>query len=286
MTLKRLENSPGWEVKDGDTDIRGWSVYDSTGAQIGKIDGLLFEDTTRRVVYGIVDTNGRNVLVPVGDLDLDESGRRITTRGYDRQRLSTLDAYDESRFDDKAESTYYRNFQSDWKADAHPDYSHKSFAGNDVPQRIRLLEEQLRVGKRETKVGEVVATKKPVTESVTETVELRKERIDIQRHAVNEPVTGEVIGESETIRVPLFAEEAVVDKKAFVKEEVVIDKIAENRTETIREDVRHEELAFAGTEPRIEEEEVVDDVEIQRRGQNIKRTKEDISLRPDRPLGD
>lgn len=286
MTLKRLETSPGWDVKDGDTDIRGWSVYDSTGGQIGKIDGLLFEDSTRRVVYGIVDTDGRNVLVPVGDLDLDESGRRITTRGYDRQRLSSLEAYDESRFDEKAESSYYRNFQPDWKADAHPDYGHKSFASTDVPQRIRLLEEKLRVGKRETQVGEVVATKRPVTETVNETVELRQERIDIQRHAVNEPVTGEVIGEAETIRVPLFAEEAVVDKKAYVKEEVVIDKIAENRTETIREDVRHEELAFAGTEPRIEEEEVVDDVEIQRRGQNINRTKEDISLRPDRPLGD
>jgi uncharacterized protein (TIGR02271 family) len=280
MTLKRLERSPNWDVADGDPDIRGWRVHDRTGGDLGRIEGLLFEDRTDRVVYAIVDAAGRNVLVPIGDLELDESGRRVTARGYDATRIAALGAYDEARFDDKAEADYYRGFVPDWKADAHPTYEARGFT--EPHQRIRLLEERLRIGKRAQQVGEVVATKRPVTETVSETIDLRQDRIEVARHAVDEPArAGEAIGEVETIRVPLFAEEAVVEKRPVVKEEIEIGKRQETRTETIREEVRHEELAFAGTEPRIEETEE----EARLRGQRIDRrdARPDIDVLPDTP---
>lgn len=254
MALKRLDWNSDYKVAKGDPDIRGWSVADSSGNEFGKVDGLLFEPESREVRYGIVKTRDRDVLLPIGSLDVNESRKVITTRGYDQSRISGLSAFTGDSFDETTERSHYKQHNTGWNETAAVDYKTEHFRGN-VPQTIRLIEERLRIGKREEQIGEVVATKRPVTETVEETVQLRKETIDIQRTPVNEPLrAGDRIGnEAETIRVPLYAEEAVIEKTPFVKEEVTINKKSEVTTERIRETVRSEELAFAGTEPTEEE---------------------------------
>ena len=187
MTLKRLERSPDWEVKEGETDIRGWSVFDVAGGEIGQIDGLLFDDATRRVVYAIVRADERHVLVPVGELDLDESGRRVLTRSYDRARLSALEPYDESRFDDQAEAAYYRSHVPDWRGDRRPDYESHHFR-QDVPQPFRLMDQRLRAARRDDLA---FAGSEPRIEADLEEETHYKERLDLRQRGQDIKLRGD-----------------------------------------------------------------------------------------------
>ena len=120
-----------------------------------------------------------------------------------------------------------------------------------MPERIRLMEEKLKIGKRDVQTGEIVAEKRPVTETVREDVTLRREKVDIERHPVNREVRpGETISQTgDTIRVPIYGEELVTEKRPVIKEEIEIKKRPETVTEHVEETVRREELEFAGTEP-------------------------------------
>jgi uncharacterized protein (TIGR02271 family) len=63
----------------------------------------------------------------------------------------------------------------------------------------------------------------------------------IQRRPVNREAGATDIREAE-IRVPLTEEEAVVDKRALVKEELVIGKRVVEDQKTVDADVRREEF--------------------------------------------
>jgi len=275
MALKRLDYTDDYKVTDDSTDIRGWKLVDSTSGEVGTIDGLLFDPADNMVRYAIADLGTRCVLVPVGDIDIQESGRRVVARSYTRDRLMGLRTYTDSEWSDTSEREHYNEHitpiagtQTD-----RLDYSHDLYR-KDVPKRIQLLEEKLRVGKTEVQTGEFTAGKRVVTENVSENVTLKRDEIDIERHAVNRPArAGETIGMgSDTVSVPLYAEKAQVEKQPFVKEEITIDKVPETRTETVSEQVRREELVteqpqirereltFSGTEPteadRLEREQI------------------------------
>jgi len=107
--------------------------------------------------------------------------------------------------------------------------------------RLTLAEEQLAVGKREVGAGGVDIHKRVEVEHVQETVGLRREEIVVERR----PLTGDVgnlrIGEGDAhIRVPLYREEAVVEKVVVPKEEVIIRKKEVIDRETVGADLRSE----------------------------------------------
>ena len=104
---------------------------------------------------------------------------------------------------------------------------------------IDLVEEQLKVGKRETSGGRVrirtYVTERPVEEQVN----LQSERVTIERRPVDrEVMPGEAAFQERTIEETERAEEAVVSKTARVKEEIAVHKDVETRTETVRDTVR------------------------------------------------
>jgi uncharacterized protein (TIGR02271 family) len=72
-------------------------------------------------------------------------------------------------------------------------------------------------------------------------VHLKREEIVIQRRPVNREASATDIREAE-IRVPLTEEEAVVDKRAVVKEELVVGKRVVEDQKTVDADVRREEF--------------------------------------------
>jgi stress response protein YsnF len=80
---------------------------------------------------------------------------------------------------------------------------------------------------------------KPVQEQVT----LRDETVSVERRPVAEgrPVTNPDFTDK-VVEVTENAEEAVVSKAARIKEEVVIRKEATERTETVRDSVRREDV--------------------------------------------
>lgn len=240
-------------------EIRGWTVVDESDREIGRVDDLMFDENTHEARYAVVNIDNRRKLIPIGQLDMDDNRRVVKATGYNRDRLMGLRDYDRSTWSDTSEREHYRDYVPGIQDNDTLDYNRNEFRGQ-VPKRIQLLEEELRVGKRRVKTGEATLSKRPVSETVSEQVNLETEQIDISRRPVNRPAEGQIMGQDETIRVPLYAEEPVVDKQTFVKEEIDIGTKAEQRTETVSEEVRREELdtrglenqrelTFSGTEP-------------------------------------
>lgn len=110
--------------------------------------------------------------------------------------------------------------------------------------RLDVVEERLRVGKREVNRGGVrvrrVVTETPIEEQVT----LRDETIEVDRRVVDRPVDGSTsdLFSEQTYEFTETDEEAVVAKEARVVEEVVVDKSVEERTETVRDTVRRTDV--------------------------------------------
>jgi uncharacterized protein (TIGR02271 family) len=253
VALKKLDWS-SYKVSDDSTDIRGWSLVDQAGGTVGKIDDLLFDPADNEVRYAIANLDGgRRVMVPIGQISLSEGDRRATATGYTRDRLMALRTYEDNDIDETSEREVYREHNPEWRDTDTMDYRSERYRGN-VPQRIQLLEEQLRVGKREFKTGEVEIGKRAVSEQVSEDITLENERLEINRNTVNKPVEGgATLGAGETIKVSLYGEEPVVEKKAFVTEEIEVNKVKEQRTETVRDQIAHEELVTNGMDTKQHE---------------------------------
>jgi uncharacterized protein (TIGR02271 family) len=111
-------------------------------------------------------------------------------------------------------------------------------------ERIRLAEEQLRIGKRVDQGGRVRVRSYVVETPVEEQVTLRDEHVSVQRRTVDRAPTAadEVLFAERTIEATESDEKAVVSKTAHVTGEVVVSKTAEERVETVRDTVRRTEV--------------------------------------------
>ena len=108
--------------------------------------------------------------------------------------------------------------------------------------RLVLSEEELAVGTREVNAGAVDVTKRVETEHVREGVTLRHDEVEVERRPITDgySATGATIGETEEIRIPLHAEEAVVEKRVVPKEEIVVRTREVAETEMVEADLRRE----------------------------------------------
>ena len=110
-------------------------------------------------------------------------------------------------------------------------------------ETIPIVEERLNVGKRVTDHGRVRVRSYAVERPVEEQVNLRQERVDIERRPVDRPVEpGDEVFKEKEIAATERSEEAVVSKQARVVEEVGLRKEADTRTETVRDTVRKTEV--------------------------------------------
>lgn len=108
---------------------------------------------------------------------------------------------------------------------------------------IPIVEEQLRVGKRQVKRGGVRVRAYTVEAAVHEQVQLREEHVTIERRPINERVgDAEALFQERSFEATETAEEAVVGKEARVVEEVVVRKDVGQRVETVQDKVRHTEV--------------------------------------------
>lgn len=124
------------------------------------------------------------------------------------------------------------------------DYANRDTTRGDREDVIPIVEEQLVVGKREVSRGGA-RVRSYVTETpVHEQVRLRNERVDVERRAVDLPLSaadGDAFRER-TIDVTATGEEAVVGKNARVVEEVVVTKSAEEHVEDVADSVRRTDV--------------------------------------------
>ena len=115
--------------------------------------------------------------------------------------------------------------------------------GVEGEQSIPIVEEQLIVGKREVDRGGARVRSYVTDTPVHEQVRLREEKINVERRAVDRPLTdADDAFRERTIDVTASGEEAVVGKTARVVEEVVVSKIAGERVQDIDDTVRRTEV--------------------------------------------
>lgn len=119
--------------------------------------------------------------------------------------------------------------------------------GDSEGRTIPIVEEQLRVGKRETERGGVRVRSYVVETPVHEEIRLREERVDVERRPVSgdgKVTAGDVTSmlREQTVEVRETSEEAVIDKNAIVREEVAITKSVGERVERIDDSVRRTEV--------------------------------------------
>lgn len=104
---------------------------------------------------------------------------------------------------------------------------------------IPVVEEELRIGKRAVQAGGVRVYSRVTETPVEENVNLRQERVSVERRAVDRPITDrDRAFQEKAIEATETREEAVVDKHARVTEEIAVRKDVEEQTETVRDTVR------------------------------------------------
>jgi uncharacterized protein (TIGR02271 family) len=110
--------------------------------------------------------------------------------------------------------------------------------------KIPVVEEELRVGKREVGRGGVRVFARMNETPAEEKVQLREERATVERRPVDRPATEADFAafKEGAIEVRETAEEAVVDKRARVVEEVYVGKETTQHEETVRDSVRHTDV--------------------------------------------
>lgn len=109
---------------------------------------------------------------------------------------------------------------------------------------IPVVQEQLKIGKREVQRGGVRVFSRIVETPVSESIGLREEHVNVERRPVNEPISGldATAFKEQSIEMRETAEEAVVEKSARVVEEVTINKEVTQREQQINDTVRHTEV--------------------------------------------
>jgi uncharacterized protein (TIGR02271 family) len=110
--------------------------------------------------------------------------------------------------------------------------------------RIPVVEEEMKVGKREVQGGGVRVFKRVKDMPVNESVQLRDEKVKVERR----PATGDAATargdafKEESFELRESSEEPVVSKSARVVEEVVLGKEVKQRTENIQDSVRRTDV--------------------------------------------
>ena len=182
-------------------------------------DRHAYEEGLRRGGYLLV--------ADVDSDDIDEAIRALeTTPGVD--------------IEERAAGWREEGWQTPAYAEGRADYGREDYGRTGAAgERLEVVEEQLVVGKREVERGGVrvrsYVTEKPVHEQVT----LRKEHVNVDRHAVDRGLTGGVgdAFQERTVELTETSEEAVVGKQARVVEEVVVSKDVDTVTQDIDETV-------------------------------------------------
>ena len=285
--LRRLSDTKDFEVADGYPDIRGWEVKTPDGRTLGKVDDLIVSTSEMRVLYIDVDVDRSlrsavsdaarpkgaeegHALVPIGAAQLDDAGDDVIVNSLSGNDLASYPRYAHTGGITREYESSLRNRWAGGTAAAGATagaassnlydtehYDHDRFYSkargrgaprtNENEQTLTLSEEQLAIGKRQVQTGEVEVNKRVETQHVREEVPLMREEVTVERRPVQAgSQTNAQIGEQE-IRVPIREEEAVVQKRAVAKEQVIIRKQPVTQTKTVEADLRRERLEVDNT---------------------------------------
>lgn len=148
---------------------------------------------------------------------------------------------DQVNRDDLRQSAQTRRGSSDM---ARPDTSRSADLRDRDGVTIPVVEEDLNIGKREVEQGGVRINQRVTEKPVEDSINLREEHVNVERKKVDRPISNADMAhmKDETIEVTEHREEPVIHKEARVKEEIRVNRTADQHTETVRDTVRSTEV--------------------------------------------
>lgn len=121
-------------------------------------------------------------------------------------------------------------------------------------ETVPVVEEQVSIGKRRVLRGGLRVTSVVRERPVEETVQLREEKVNVERQPVSRKLSPQEADEAfqqTSIEVTETGEEVVVNKEARVVEEVSLRKSAEEREETVHTTARRTDVKVERVEPAL-----------------------------------
>ncbi|WP_187336305.1 YsnF/AvaK domain-containing protein [Novosphingopyxis iocasae] len=204
-----LDSLSDWKLEISKQDIRGRPLVTPTNVKIGMIDDLLVE----------------------------KGAERVSAIKLEDDRICAVE-----RLEIEADRVIYHpkgaGVAAGTVAGHHGDARHKE-------KRIPVVEEKVAIGKRMVDGGAIRVTSNVVSEKVAKDLNLRDETVKVERREVNRAVTpgqADAMMEDGTVEMREHDEEAVVQKQAFVTDEVVVSKDAEIRKEHVEETARRTDI--------------------------------------------
>ena len=192
-----------------------------------------------------------DILDDEGTIDIDERAESWRSEGWagatsadvlsgSTANLTTGEAEATSGITDLSDPTSSVPLAATSASASSSNTTRRAASGEEV---IPVVEEKLRVGKRDVSHGRVRIRSYVVETPVEEQVTLREERVAVERRPVDRALSdADQAFQERTIEAEERAEEAVVSKEARVKEELVVRKESALRTETVSDTVRNTEV--------------------------------------------
>ncbi|MBC8054653.1 MAG: PRC-barrel domain-containing protein [Sphingobacteriaceae bacterium] len=142
IRLKELGNSK-FEVAKNEYDIRGWTVKNSQGRIIGKVNDLLFDKESEKVLYMVLDLEGnemhlrdRKVLAPLHIAEINEAYHNVTFPGVMANELTELPTYEKgkvsTRVEDLVQHAFVNTVGMNARSERRGDYSGSSLPMGDT----------------------------------------------------------------------------------------------------------------------------------------------------------
>ena len=239
------------------TDAYDWrdrQVVDSDGEKIGKVDEIYMDTTTGEPEWLSVNTGlfgMKSSFVPLqGAQPKGETVRVAYTKDEVKDAPGVTP---DQELSDTEERELWSHYGLDYGTGANGGQREtvgRDVSGPETDDAMTRSEEEVRVGTRECEGGRARLRKYVVTENVTKTVPVRKEKAVLEREPITEDnidaaTSGPDISDEEH-EVILDEEEVVVEKKAVPKERVRLDKETETTEKQVSEEVRKERIDAEG----------------------------------------
>jgi len=246
--------------------MRGMTVVDRDGDKIGKFDELYLDDSDNPAWAAV--TTGlfgmRQTFVPLAQATTEGDDVRVP---FEKDHVKDAPrAEADGALSQQEEARLYKHYGMEYgetrsdsglpEGDATPGGS-PGVVGNDVSgpetdDAMTRSEEELRVGTTQRETGRVRLKKHIVTEDVTRTVPVTREEVRLEREPITDGNAGDALDgpelSDEEHEITLHSEEPVVEKRVVPKERVRLDKDTVSDERTVSEEVRKEQIDYAGPE--------------------------------------
>jgi len=236
------------------TDAYDWrdrEVVGSDGEKIGTVDEVYLDTANGEPEWLSVNTGlfgMKSSFVPLQGADPSGESVRVA---YTKEQVKDApniepDAELSTEEEQRLWSHYGLDYSDTDQAGDDREPVGRDTSGPETDSAMTRSEEEVNVGTREREKGRARLRKYVVTEEVTKTVPVRKEKAVLEREPITEgnvddAMDGPAISDEEH-EVTLTEEEVVVEKKAVPKERVRLDKETEVTEEHVTEEVRKEQI--------------------------------------------